>query len=187
MCLAACSIWVGSEQFTSPASKLNKQARADDQGISHSILQLAASWPAGLHVCLLMAVNLLAACCCLGTANRVLPQVYATNGQDHWLLGLQLIFKAYKEPVITHVDKAADSTVTVAIATQGLQDKYCSADPARRAELQRSMEAAAFKFAQVCGLLSSHELSLFGCRCSEKCRCVSLTNQGCSLHIHVVK
>jgi hypothetical protein len=75
--------------------------------------------------------------------------VYATNGQDHWLLGLQFIFKAYKEPVITHVDKAADSTVTVAIATQGLQDKYCSADPARRAELQRSMEAAALKFAQV--------------------------------------
>jgi hypothetical protein len=80
--------------------------------------------------------------------------VYATNGQDHWLLGLQFIFKAYKEPVITHVDKTAGSTVTVAIATQGLQDKYCSADPARRAELQRSMEAAALKFAQVCGICS---------------------------------
>jgi hypothetical protein len=93
-----------------------------------------------------------------------LLQVYATNGQDHWLLGLQFIFKAYKEPVITYVDKTADSTVTVAIATQGLQDKYCSADPARRAELQRSMEAAALKFAQVCrnaaGVCAGHAVAV---------------------------
>lgn len=77
-------------------------------------------------------------------------QVYATScGQDHWLLGLQFVFKAYKEPVITHVDKSGDSQVTVAIATQGIQDKYNSGDPLQRAELQRSMEAAALKFAQV--------------------------------------
>ncbi|KAF6252765.1 hypothetical protein COO60DRAFT_500349 [Scenedesmus sp. NREL 46B-D3] len=93
----------------------------------------------------------------------VLPgQVYATNGQDHWLLGLQFVFKAYKEPVITHVDKTAHSTVTVAIATQGLQDKYCSADPAQRAELQRSMEAAAHKFAQAAVMRKEGRLQISG-------------------------
>ncbi|WIA30844.1 hypothetical protein OEZ86_000902 [Tetradesmus obliquus] len=95
--------------------------------------------------------------------DTVLPgQVYATNGQDHWLLGLQFIFKAYKEPVITHVDKTADSTVTVAIATQGLQDKYCSAEPARRAELQRAVEAAALKFAQTAVMRKEGRLQISG-------------------------
>lgn len=77
-------------------------------------------------------------------------QVYSTScGQDHWLLGLQYVFKAFKEPVITHVDMAGDALVNVAIATQGVVDKYSSSDPARRAELQRALEAAALKFAQV--------------------------------------
>lgn len=77
-------------------------------------------------------------------------QVYSTScGADHWLLGLQLVFKAYKEPVITNVDKTGDSEITVAISTQGIQDKYNSDDPIRRAELQQAMEAAALKFAQV--------------------------------------
>jgi hypothetical protein len=77
-------------------------------------------------------------------------QVYSTScGQDHWLLGLQYIFKACKEPVITHVDMQGDSLVTVSISTQGMQDKYNSSDPVQRAELQRSLEAAAYTFAQV--------------------------------------
>lgn len=71
------------------------------------------------------------------------------------------MFKAYKEPVITHVDKTGDSEITVAISTQGIQDKYNSDDPVRRAELQQVMEAAALKFAQVGGWGCRHSLPYF--------------------------
>jgi hypothetical protein len=42
-----------------------------------------------------------------------------------------------------------DNTVLVCIATKGILDKYTSTEPIRRAELQRSFELAAYKFAQV--------------------------------------
>ena len=42
-----------------------------------------------------------------------------------------------------------DNMVLVCIATKGILDKYTSKDPTRRAELQRSFEMAAYKFAQV--------------------------------------
>jgi hypothetical protein len=46
-------------------------------------------------------------------------QVYATsNGQDHWLLGLQYVFKAHRDPIITQVDMHDESVVTVNISTQ---------------------------------------------------------------------
>lgn len=46
-------------------------------------------------------------------------QVYATNsGQDHWLLGLQYVFKAYKDPVVTQVEMPSENLVAVAIASQ---------------------------------------------------------------------
>jgi hypothetical protein len=46
-------------------------------------------------------------------------QVYATsNWQDHWLLGLQYVFKAYKDPIITQVDFSDENVVTVNISTQ---------------------------------------------------------------------
>jgi len=49
----------------------------------------------------------------------VTTQVYATNSsQDHWLLGLQYVFKAYKDPVVTQVEMPSESLVAVAIASQ---------------------------------------------------------------------
>lgn len=80
----------------------------------------------------------------------LLLQVYSTScGQDHWLLGLQYIFKAYRDPLITRVNMGPDRTVLVNISTKGILDKYTSNDPVRRAELQRSLELAAYSFAQV--------------------------------------
>lgn len=97
----------------------------------------------------------------LGT---VLPgQVYSTScGQDHWLLGLQAVFKAYRDPVITAVTMTGEGQVSVAISSRGVQDRYQSADPARRAELQRELEAAALKFAQTAVLRKEGRLQISG-------------------------
>eukprot|EP00775_Hariotina_reticulata_P012793 gene12793-12921_t len=100
-------------------------------------------------------------------AGRALPQTVSVqaciDGRNlATVLPGQYIFKACRDPVITHVDMHGDSLVTVAISTQGMQDKYNSSDPVQRAELQRALEAAAYKFAQTAVMRKEGRLQITG-------------------------
>jgi hypothetical protein len=77
--------------------------------------------------------------------------VYSTScGQDHWLLGLQYVFKVHKDPLISRVEMGPDRTLRVTITSRGRQDKFASPNTPQAEELLRAMEAAAVKAAEVC-------------------------------------
>jgi hypothetical protein len=85
-------------------------------------------------------------------------QVYSTScGQDHWLLGLQYVFKVHKDPLISRVEMGPDRTLRVTINSRGRQDKFASPNSSQADELLRALEVAAVKAAEVSSEAGNHQ------------------------------